>query len=333
MSWSWALWLESDRLASLLPAMTQEKLDNQREVVKNERRWSVDNQPYGTWDERIQAKLFPEGHPYHHPTIGSMEDLNAASLEDVGEFFATYYAPNNAVLTVAGDFDRDAALAMVERHFGPIPANDNLPPPPDMSIPPLIGEALREEVADRVPLPRIYVAYRMPIFGSDAFDDLSVASDILGVGRASRLYSRLVRERQLAQDVSVFPFPIVGGASMFTLWATAKPGVGADQLETALLAEIDQLAAEGPTAVELERIANLHAAAVESSLERIAERADRLSMYACLFDQPERINTEVSRYLAVDADRVRRAMADTLRPDNRLVLTYLPAEAPVEEAA
>ena len=159
------------------------------------------------------------------------------------------------MLTVAGDFDRDAALAMVERHFGPIPANDNLPPPPDMSIPPLIGEALREEVADRVPLPRIYVAYRMPIFGSDAFDDLSVASDILGVGRASRLYSRLVRERQLAQDVSVFPFPIVGGASMFTLWATAKPGVGADQLETALLAEIDQLAAEGPTAVELERIA------------------------------------------------------------------------------
>jgi zinc protease len=262
-----------------------------------------------------------------------MEDLNAASLEDVGEFFATYYAPNNAVLTVAGDFDRDAALAMVERHFGPIPANDNLPPPPDMSIPPLIGEALREDVADRVPLPRIYVAYRMPIFGSDAFDDLSVASDILGVGRASRLYSRLVRERQLAQDVSVFPFPIVGGASMFTLWATAKPGVGADQLETALLAEIDQLAAEGPTAVELERIANLHAAAVESSLERIAERADRLSMYACLFDQPERLNTEVSRYLAVDADRVRRAMAETLRPDNRLVLTYLPAEAPVEEAA
>ncbi len=102
------LWLESDRLASLLPAMTQEKLDNQREVVKNERRYSVDNQPYGTWDERIQAQLFPEGHTYHHSTIGSMEDLNAASLEDVGEFFATYYAPNNAVLTMAGDFDRDA---------------------------------------------------------------------------------------------------------------------------------------------------------------------------------------------------------------------------------
>ena len=189
----------------------------------------MDNQPYGTWDERIQAQLFPDGHTYHHPTIGSMEDLNAASLEDVGEFFATYYAPNNAVLTVAGDFDRDAALAMIEKHFGPIPANEDLPPPPDMSIPPLIGKGLREEVADRVPLPRIYLAYRMPVFGSDAFDDLSVAGDVLGVGRASRLYSRLVRERKLAQDVSVFPFPIIGGASMFTLWATAKPEVGADR--------------------------------------------------------------------------------------------------------
>ena len=108
-------------MASLLPAMTQEKLDNQREVVKNERRLSVDNQPYGTWDERIQAKLFPEGHTVPPSAIGSMDDLYAASLEDVAQFFATYYAPNNAVLTVAGDFDRDAALAMVERHFGPTP--------------------------------------------------------------------------------------------------------------------------------------------------------------------------------------------------------------------
>jgi predicted Zn-dependent peptidase len=325
-----ALWLESDRLGFLLPAMTQEKLDNQREVVKNERRWSVDNQPYGTWDERIQAQLFPEGHTYHHSTIGSMDDLNAAGLEDVSEFFATYYAPNNAVLTVAGDFDRDQALAMIERHFGPIPPNPALPPPPDMSIAPHIGTELREVVPDRVPLPRVYLAYRMPVFGTDAFEDLAVASDMLGVGRASRLYRTLVRERQLAQDVSVFPFPVVGGASMFTVWATARPGIGAEQLETALLAEIDQLAAAGPSAEELERLRNLHAAAVESGLERIAERADRLSMYACLFDEPERINTEVSRYEAVDGARVQRAMAATLRPDNRLVLTYVPAEAPVE---
>ena len=327
------LWLESDRLASLLPAMDQEKLDNQREVVKNERRWSVDNQPYGTWDERIQAALFPEGHTYHHPTIGSMEDLNAATLADVSDFFATYYAPNNAVLTVAGDFEPAAALAMIERHFGPIPANPDLPPPPDMTIPPLIGSELREVVPDRVPLPRVYLAYRMPVFGTDGFDALSVAADVLGAGRASRLYRILVRERQLAQDVTVFPFPIVGGASMFVLWATARPGISPEDLEAAVLAEIERLTAEGPSDDELERVRNLHAAAVESSLERIAERADRLSMYTCLFDEPERINTEVSRFLAVGAGELRAAMAATLRPDNRLVLTYVPAEAPPEGAA
>ena len=321
------LWLESDRLGSLLPAMTQEKLDNQREVVKNERRWSVDNQPYGTWDERIQELLFPETHPYHHSTIGSMDDLDAASLEDVSEFFATYYAPNNAVLTVAGDFEPDAALAMIERHFGPIPANPSLPPPPDVSLPPLLGEPRRETVSDMCSLPRVYLAHRMPVFGTDAFEALLVAADVLGAGRASRMYRVLVRERQLAQDVTVFPFPVVGGASMFTLWATARPGVDPADLEAALVAEMDRLSADGPSEDELERVRNLHAAAVESSLERIAERADRLSMYTCLFDDPELINTEVSRYLAVGPDRIRGAMAETLRPDNRLSLTYLPPEA------
>jgi zinc protease len=322
------LWLESERLGSLLPAMTQEKLDNQREVVKNERRWSVDNQPYGTWDERIQAGLFPEGHSYHHPTIGSMEDLNAASLEDVSTFFATYYAPNNAVLTVAGDFEPARAMAMIERHFGPIPANPDLPPPPDMTVQPILGGEVRETIPDAVPLPRVYLAYRMPVFGSDAWDSLAVAADLLGVGRASRLYRVLVRERQLAQDVTVFPFPVVGGASMFTMWATARPGVEPDALEAALLAEVDRLAADGPSADELERVRNLHAAAVESGLERISERADRLSMYGCLFDEPERINSEVSRYLAVDAQRVRAGISSTLRADNRLSLTYVPSQAP-----
>jgi len=324
------LWLEADRLGSLLPAMTQEKLDNQREVVKNERRWAVDNQPYGTWDERIQAALFPAGHPYHHPTIGSMEDLDAASLEDVRTFFATYYAPNNAVLTVAGDFEPATALRMIERHFEPLSANAALPSPPDMTIQPVLGAEQREIVPDAVPLPRIYLSYRMPVFGTDAWDDLAVAADLLGVGRASRLYRVLVRERQLAQDVTVFPFPIVGGASMFTLWATARPGVDPAQLEAAVLGEVDRLAADGPSDDELERVRNLHASAVESSLERISERADRLSMYACLFDDPERINAEVSRYLAVDAGRIRAAMSSTLRADNRLSLTFVPAQAGAE---
>jgi zinc protease len=323
-----ALWLESDRLAGLLPAMTQEKLDIERNVVKEERRWRVDNQPYGTWDEKMQELLFPDGHPYHHSPIGSMEDLDAASLADVTDFFASYYAPNNMVLTIAGDFDPPAALAMVEGYFRAIPANTSIPPAPSTTIDPIIGAEVRAIVPDRVPLARIYAAYRMPTFGTDGFDALEVAADLLAAGRASRLYRALVREQQVAQDIAVFAFPVIGGAAIFMLWATARPGVGHDALEEALFAEVDLLARAGPNDAELERVRNLHAAGVESSLERIAERADRLSMYACLFDQPERINTEVSRYLAVDAARVRDAMAASIRPDNRLVLTYVPAESP-----
>ena len=146
-----------------------------------------------------------------------------------------------------------------------------------------------------------------------------MASDLLGTGRASRLYHTLIRERQLAQDVSVFPFPIVGGASMFAVWATARPGVSHGQLEAGLLEEIDRLAAAGPGDAELTRVRNLHAAAVESSLERISERADRLSMYTCLFDQPERINTERSRYWAVDGARVRAAHGANPHPKDKSV--------------
>jgi predicted Zn-dependent peptidase len=308
--------------------MTQEKLDNQRDVVKNERRWSVDNQPYGTWDEKLQELLFPEGHPYHHSTIGSMEDLDAASLDDVREFFSAHYAPNNAVLTIAGDFEPGPALKMVEKHFGPIPANPAIPEAPSSAVDPIMGAEVRLEVPDRVPLPRIYAAYRMPIFGSDDFNALEVAVDLLGSGRASRLYRALVREQQVAQDATTFAFPVIGGAAIFTIWVTARPGIGREALEAALWTEVDRLRSDGPTEDELERVRNLHGAGVEASLERVSERADRLSMYACLFDQPERINTEVSRYEAVDAGRVRDAMNGSLREDNRVVLTYIPAESP-----
>ena len=334
-----ALWLEAERMANLLPAMTQEKLDNQRDVVKNERRSSVDNVPYGTWDEKLQELLFPPSHPYHHSTIGSMEDLSAACLEDVEDFFATYYCPNNAVLTVAGDFEPDAALGMIERHFGPIPANPDLPPHPDVTLEPfIIGAEARETLPDMVPLPRVYLAYRMPIFGSDGFDAVEVTSDLLAAGRASRLYATLVRERQVAQDVVAFAFPVVGGAAIFALWATARPGVEPGRLEAELHSEVDRLAQEGPSDDELTRVRNLHAAATASSLERISERADRLSMYTCLFDEPERINSEDAHYLAVKASDVRSVMASVVRPDNQVVLTYVPAEGPpaaeaAEEAA
>jgi predicted Zn-dependent peptidase len=239
-----------------------------------------------------------------------------------------YYAPNNAVLTIAGDFEsEDAALALVRRHFGPIPPNANLPAAPDMTVEERIGTTIRETVPDQVPLPRIYFAHRIPPFGTDAFDALDVAADVLGSGRASRLYGSLVREQRLAQDASVFIFPIVGGAAMFAVWVTARPGVAPEALEAATLAEVERLATEGPDDADLERVRNLHAAHAAGALERIGERADRLSMYACLFDEPERVNSEVSRYAGVDADRVRAALTESIGTDNRVTMTYVPAEA------
>ena len=151
------LWLEADRMATLPDALSQENLDNQREVVKNEKRSSYDNRPYGLWQEKIQGHLFPIGHPYHHPTIGSMADLDAASLDDVVAFFRTYYAPNNAVLSIVGDVDTAEALAAAEHYFGEIPANPSIPKLGDLSLPPILGAEIRETVRDRVPLPRVYV--------------------------------------------------------------------------------------------------------------------------------------------------------------------------------
>jgi predicted Zn-dependent peptidase len=324
-----ALWLESDRLHNLLPAMTQTKLDNQRDVVKNERRSGADNQPYGSWEERLQTLLFPKGHPYQHPILGSMEDLDRASLGDVSDFFAAYYAPNNAVLTIAGDFDPSAAQALVERYFGSIPANSTLPHAPSTLLEATFGAEMRETVLDRVPVPRLYAGCRTPAFGSASFTALEVAMDLLGAGRASRLYRALVREQQLAQDVSTFAFPEIGDAAIFVILATARPGIGHEALEAAMWSEVESLTAQGPTDDELERVRNVHATGVEAALQRVGERADRLSMYAALFDEPELINTEVSRYVGVDADRVRGALAVSLRPDHRAVLTYLPAVAPL----
>ena len=161
-----ALWLEANRMGKLLPAMTQQKLDTQRDVVMNERRWSMDNQPYGTWMEKLPALCFPPEHPFHHSLIGSMEDLTAASLDDVAQFFATYYTPDNAVLSIAGDFEPADARRLVETHFGGIPRGGGKPPLPDMSLPPVFGEWKREVVPDDIMLPRLFLAFRSPAFGT-----------------------------------------------------------------------------------------------------------------------------------------------------------------------
>ena len=321
-----ALWLEADRMGTLLDALSQENLDNQRDVVKNEKRWSYDNRPYGSWNERILAGVFPPEHPYHHTAIGSMEDLDAASLEDVRSFFRTHYAPNNAVLSIVGDVDKAIVRGWVRRYFGAIPANRALPIDlGDLSLPLTLGGERREIVEDRVPLARIYWAFRAPVFGDPRLDALDLAGQILAGGKGSRLHRRLVREEKIAQDVALFSLGLIGGASVTAGWATARPGVDLGRLEAVYWEELLRLAAETPSADELERAKALTDADELGALQRVEDRADRLSMYSTLFDDPDLVNQMLPRYLAVTAEGIRDACAEVFRPESRFVLTYLPA--------
>jgi len=326
-----ALWLEADRLATLLDALSQENLDNQRAVVKNEKRNSYDNQPYGSWQEKMLGHLYPLEHPYHHPTIGSMEDLDAASLEDVSAFFRTYYAPNNAVLSIVGDVDPAQARVWAERYFGPIPANPAIPPFAVDPLPMTLGGERRETVEDRVPLPRIYAAYRVPAIGDERLYALEIAAQVLAGGKGSRLHRRLVREGRIAQDVAIFLLPFASGPSVLVGWATVRPEATREAVEAGLLEEVARLAMEEITEDELLRAKALIETDELGSLQRVSERADRLSMYATLLDDPNEINRQLERYLAVTAADVRAACAALLVEHNRVVLTYVPTPGATAE--
>ncbi len=320
------LWLEADRLATLLDALSQENLDNQREVVKNEKRQSYDNRPYGSFYEKLLAAVFPSDHPYHHVPIGSMADLDAASLADVTDFFRAYYAPNNAVLTITGDVAEQAAFRAAARWFGAIPANPDVPPFSAATLAPHIGEELREAVPDAVPLVRIHFGFRASPFGTEAFDALEVAQQILAGGQGSRLHRALVRERRIAQDVELFSLPLVAGSSLLAGWATVRPEADPDEVEAAFLAELERIAREPVSADELLRAHALLESSELAALGRVEEVADRLGMYATLFDRPEMINEQLGRYLAVDAPAILAACRETFRRDNRAVITYVPRE-------
>ena len=331
-----ALWLEADRLATLLDALSQENLDNQRAVVKNEKRVSYDNQPYGTWQEKLLGHLYPPEHPYHHPTIGSMDDLDAATIEDVGAFFRTWYAPNNAVLSIVGDVEPARARAWVEQYFGPIPANPAIPPFSVDPLPMTLGGERREVVEDNVPLTRIYAAWRAPAIGDERLYALEIAAQVLAGGKGSRLHRRLVRDGRIAQDVAIFLLPFASGPSVFMGWATVRPEAAGEAVEEGLFEEIARLAVEDATEDELLRARALIETDELGSLQRVAERADRLSMFATLLDEPDEINRQLDRYLAVTAADVREACAALLVEHNRVVLTYVPrpgaAAADAEDA-
>ena len=318
------LWLEADRMGFLLPALTQEKLDTQLDVVKNERRQRVDNQPYGLWLEKMLELAYPPNFPYHWPVIGYMEDLDTATMDDVQQFFKTWYAPNNASLVVCGDFEKNEAKEMIAGYFGSIPANPAIPESfyeADFSFE---GER-RLELYDRVQLPRIYMAYHIPAYGSKESYEADLLSDILSSGKSARLYKELVYKQQIAQEAQAFYLPLQE-TSLFIIMATAKPGVAIEDLEQALQNELERLCADGVYNREVRRVKNQVEARKLRELQTMAMRADYLNQFAVYFDQPQLINTEIERYEKITCADMGNLCAKYLQHNNRVVLHFLPQE-------
>jgi predicted Zn-dependent peptidase len=319
-----ALWLEADRMGSLLAALDEESLENQRDVVKNERRQRYDNVPYGTAFERMTALAYPEGHPYHHTPIGSMADLDAVTLDDARAFFRANYAPNNAVLAIVGDIDPEQTLAWVEKYFGSIPSYEGKVPPRDGTLPDIIGRELREEIEEDVPARALMATYRLPHDGTRAADAAEVALTVLGDGMSSRLYNRLVRRDRTAITAGFGMLRLVGAPSLGWLDVKASGGAEIAQIEAAVDEELARLGAEAPSDEEMERAQALLEREWLDRLGTVAGRADELCRFAVLFGDPQLAFTAVNRILDVTAEEVRAVAAARLRPDNRAVLVYEP---------
>jgi zinc protease len=326
-----ALFIESDRMGWLLPTLDQAKLDNQRDVVKNERRQSYEMQPYGTAFITLMANVWDPEFPYHWLPIGSHEDLSAATLEDVREFFKRWYGPNNASLAIAGDFDPVQARRLVEKWFGAIPAS----PPPDHRAPapkPIAGEK-RVTLSDEVELPRVYMAWQSP--RAFAADDaaLDLLADVLSDGKSSRLVKRLVMDERIAQHVSAGQ-ESQRLAGTFLIVATPKPGQSVEKLVKEIDQEIDRLKREPPNAVELERAVNKTESAAVFSLEPVGGfggRAATLNRYWFQTGDPGFFPKDIARYRNVKPEDVRDAAARWLKKDARVVLTVLPKATAAKE--
>lgn len=321
-----ALWLESDRMGYLLDVLDQAALTNQQDVVRNERRESVENQPYGIVQEKLFQLLFPQGHPYYANVIGSHEDIQAAKLEDVQKFFRTFYAPNNASLAIVGDFETAEVRKLVAKYFGSLKSG---PPVPklDVKTPPITAER-RAVVADRVELPRVYVGWiTSPVFTpGDSQADL--AARVLGGGKSSRLYKKLVYELQIAQDVSAYQYGLTLG-SVFGIEATARQGHTAAELEKVIDAELDRFRKEGPSVQELERARNAIETQVVGGLETLGGFggvADRLNAYNHYLGDPGYLARDIARYRSATPDSVRKFADTQLATHARVVVHGVPGK-------
>jgi zinc protease len=321
-----ALWLESDRMGYLLDVVDQNALSNQQDVVRNERRQSVENQPYGLAEEAMVQTLFPKGHPYYGNVIGSHEDIQAAKLDDVRRFFRQYYSPNNASLAIVGDFDSANAKALVEKYFGTLKRGADVPP--IKAETPKITSERRKVVNARVELPRVYMAWvTSPIFKpGDA--DADVASNILGGGRSSRLYKKLVYEKQIAQTVSAQQYSLILG-SIFQIEATARPGHTVEELEKAIEEELAAFRASPVEAREIEQARNTIETNIIGGLERLGGFggvADRLNSYNHYLDTPDYLAKDIERYRAVNPSSVQAFAKEQLASNARVVMHVVPGE-------
>jgi len=316
-----ALWLDADRMGHLLPVMDQAKLDLQRDVVKNERRERVDNVPYGKWRETVLAALYPPDHPYHWPVIGSMADLSAASLEDVKQFFTTYYAPNNATIVIAGDFNRDSALTWVTRYFGGIPRGPAMPARPVVPAVTVPRDTFLV-LEDRVVLPRLFEVWEGGrIFAPDDAP-LDVLASVLAGDKNARLYKRLVFDMQVAQDVSAFNNSTKLDGN-FNIIVTPKPGQTPTRMAELVKEEIDKVVKDGITPRELARALNSRRASFLDEISSVLGKSDRLAEYNYFAGTPDYIQQDAARYDRVTAADVQRVAAHYLTKP-KVVLTVVP---------
>jgi predicted Zn-dependent peptidase len=318
------LWLESDRMGYFLPALTQEKLDIQREVVKEERRQRYDNVPYGTAFERLLHLAYDPDYSYHWPTIGSMEDLGAASLDDIREFFATWYRPDNATLTLIGDFVPDEAKRLIDQYFSPIPAGGSFPHF-DLERRPLNGER-REVFKSPVQLPRVYRLYHFPKMGHADWIAADLLSSVLSGDKASRLEKALVLEQQIATDVAAYVLP-TEATGILMMQATANERISIIEVERAIDNEIALIATHGITADELTRAKNRAEVEYAHQLENYDARADLIGMMSTYFNDPSMVHTWLDPYRAAMVDDLQRVARQYLVAENRVTSLFLPENA------
>ncbi len=321
-----ALWMESDRMGYLLPALTREKFENQRDVVLNERRQNYENRPYGLAGIALAAALFPPDHPYHWLTIGSADDLRAASLDQVREFFLTYYHPANASLVLAGDLTPEHGLALAERYFGELPAG---PRPAAVTAKGSLAADVRLVLEDRVELPRLYLAWHSPAMFAAGDADLDLAADLIAHGKTSRLYRSLVYERQIAADVVAYQHSReISG--VFQIATTAAPGVALADLERTITETLHEVARDGPTAAEIERARAQTDAQFVYRVQTIGGfggKSDQLNAYNVFRGDPGYFAADRSRYDEATAESIRQAVAGWLIGRPRVALSVVPSGA------